>query len=134
MFDRSQEKIITDPTFSSELRIKGIYILSITAEALEAEQMIPIVHMADDMLRNKNATFVAMMEKASEMNTPIEIANIQYAGPIFHTPQTMQESLASWIRDKYNVIYQPILWQTFFPQRTRDSQGRDNFFLFYFDA
>ena len=51
-----------------------------------------------------------------------------------HTPQTMQTSLAGWIQNQYNVTFHPVIGQTFFPQGTRDPQGRDNFFLFYFDV
>ncbi|MBE9099192.1 hypothetical protein [Vacuolonema iberomarrocanum] len=134
MSDNFQEKPVTNPSVSSDLTIKGIYILAITAEKLEPEALMPVVQMADTMLQNKNTTFTAMMERALAVNAPIEVANIQYAGSLMHTPQTMQSTLAGWIQKQYNVAYQPVIGQTFFPQGTRDPQGRDNFFLFYFDV
>ena len=64
MSDKFQEKTVNDRASSLDSMIKGVYILAITAEKLEAENLLPIVHMAEAMLRKKDATFVAMMEKA----------------------------------------------------------------------
>ncbi|MEO1146596.1 MAG: hypothetical protein AAFY26_13510 [Cyanobacteria bacterium J06638_22] len=47
MSDNFQEKPVTNPSVSSDLTIKGVYILAITAEKLEPEALMPVVQMAD---------------------------------------------------------------------------------------
>jgi len=107
--------------------------MTITADKMEAAQLKPIIYMADAGLRNKNAAFAAMMEKLQGTATPIEITNIQYAGSLMHTPQTMQSTLAGWLQKQYGVTYLPVVGQNFFPHGMRDPRGRENYFLFYFD-
>lgn len=64
--------------------------------------------------------------------TRIEIANLQYL-PIMHTPQTMQTTLAGWLRRQYAVAYAPVVGKNFFPHGMRDSHGKETYVLFYFD-
>ena len=118
---------------SSAPKVKTVYIMAITAEEMPNDRLIPVVHIADHRLRAKNPAFARLMTGQMLPKSKIEVANILYAGPIMHTPQAMQQALASWIKKKYSVDYKPVLNQNFFPHGMRDPQGRENYFLFYFD-
>jgi hypothetical protein len=91
-----------------------------------------VVQVADRMLRAKNPAFKQLMEEEMAPRTPIEIANLQHMA-VFHTPQTMQATLAGWLKHKYNVPYEPVVGKNFFPHGMRDAQGKENYVLFYFD-
>lgn len=117
----------------SEPAVKALYIMALTTEVMPADALKPIVKLAEEMLKRKNPIFAQLMDEQIGPETMIHIANVQYAGPILHTPQTMQATLAGWIKNQHNVIYRPVVDQNFFPHGMRDSQGRENYFLFYFE-
>jgi hypothetical protein len=112
--------------------IKGLYIMAFTPEELEPEKLKHVTHIADRMLKAENPTFKQLMEEKMEPKTPIEIANIQHVA-IMHTPQTMQTALMGWLKNKYDVIYEPTVKKNFFPHGMRDPKGREAYVLFYFD-
>jgi hypothetical protein len=112
--------------------IKGLYIMAFTSEELEPEKLNIVTHVADNMLRAKNPTFKALMEERMAPKTRIEIANLKHV-PIMHTPQTMQTTMMGWLKRQYGVAFKPVIEKNFFPHGMRDPQGRENYFLFYFD-
>ena len=114
--------------------IKGLYILAITTEKIPPDKLKPIVRMADEMFRAKNSMFSSMMTKHLPPKTRIEIANIQYAGPLMHSPQVMMTNLQTWIQKQYNVNFKPQTDINFFIQGLLDPKGKENFFLYYFDT
>ena len=127
MSNRFKKPSTSNPT------VKTLYILTLTAKKMPAETLRPIVHIAEGMLKGKDTTFARLMREQMLPDTKIEIANIKYAGPLIHTPQTMQLTLAGWIKRQYNVDFGPEVGKNFFPHGMRNSQGKENFFLFYFD-
>ncbi len=128
---------VDDPTTKANTpvfpAIKGLYILAITAESLAHDVLRSVVQMADEMLRNKNPIFASLWEDHMQADTAKKIANIQFAGSLIHTPQTMQTALVGWLKQEHNIVCIPDLNYNFFPQGMRDPQGRENYFLFYFD-
>jgi hypothetical protein len=113
--------------------VKTLFILTFTADPMNPETLRSVVSFADNMLQRKNPAFASIMQEQMLPGSRIEIANIQYAGPSMHTPENMQTTLQGWLKRQYNVEFRPEINQNFFPQGMRDPQGRDNFFLFYFD-
>jgi hypothetical protein len=118
---------------SADASVKAVYIMTFTAEPMPAEALKPAVKAAEGMLKGKNPVFAQLWTEQMKPESKIEVANVQYAGPMMHTPQTMQTTLAGWIKKQYNADYQPIVNKNFFPHGMRDGQGRENFFLFYFE-
>lgn len=112
--------------------IKRIYILTFTAESLPPDGLSSVVKIADDMLRKKNPVFARLMEEVPP-GASLKVANVRYAGPLMHTPETMQTTFRGWLSKQYQVDFKPEINQNFFPHGMRDPQGRENFFLFYFE-
>ncbi|MBN1316006.1 MAG: hypothetical protein JXA42_11075 [Anaerolineales bacterium] len=119
--------------FTSNPTVKALYIMALTTEELPADELKPVVKIAEGMLKGKNLAFAHLMDNQLAPDSMIHIANVQYAGAIMHTPQTMQATLAGWIKRQHNVNFRPILGQNFFPHGMRDPQGKENYFLFYFE-
>jgi hypothetical protein len=116
---------------NKDLRVKAIYIMAFTPEKMAPKTLQAVTYMAGDMLKAKDPAFKRLMERLAPQ-TPIEIANLQYIA-VFHTPQTMQNSMMGWLKKQYNVTCDPVAGSNFFPHGMRDPQGRENFILFYFD-
>jgi hypothetical protein len=115
-----------------EISIKALYVLAFTPEKMDQNTLMTVTHLADEMLRAKNPVFKRRMEEWVASNTPIEIANIQYIATM-HTPTSMQTLLMDWLKKQYNVTFNPTAGNDFFLHGMRDSQGKENFILFYFD-
>jgi hypothetical protein len=112
--------------------VRGLYIMAFTPEVMAPESLNHVAHVADGMLRAREPTFKRLMEQQMEPKTPIEIASIQHVA-IMHTPQTMQATLAGWLKRKYSVAFEPMVEKNFFPHGMKDPQGRETYVLFYFD-
>jgi len=113
--------------------VKTMYVLTFTTEEMVAEELMPVVKIAQGMLEKKNPNFAKLIREMKP-DTRIEIANMQYAGPIMHTPQTMQTALGGWMSNQYGADFMPAINKNFFPHGMKDPQGKENFFLFYFAA
>jgi hypothetical protein len=112
--------------------VKGLYVMAFTPQEVASEELKALVHVADGMLRVKNPVFKQLMEEGMAPQTRIEIANLQYV-PVMHSPQTMQTTLAGWLKHRYNVPYEPVVGKNFFPHGMKDPQGKETYVLFYFD-
>jgi hypothetical protein len=119
---------------SADSAVKAVYVMAITTEKMPEAQLQPVVKIADNMLRKKEPAFTHLWEEKVQPQTMIEVANVKYAGPLMHTPQSMQSTLAGWIKNQYGVEFKPVMGVNFFPHGMRDPQGKKNFFLFYFDV
>jgi hypothetical protein len=91
-----------------------------------------LAHGAADRLRAKDPTFKQLMEERMEPKTSVEMATIEFI-PAMSSPQTMQTSMMGWLKNQYHVTFNPTIGQNFFVHGLRDSQGKENFILFYFD-
>ncbi len=113
--------------------VKTMYVMTFTTEEMKAEELMPVVKMAQGMLEKKNPNFAKIISEMAP-DTRIEVANMQYAGSIMHTPQTMQTALGGWMSNQYGAACIPVVNKNFFPHGMKDpQQGKENFFLFYFD-
>ena len=112
--------------------VKTMYVMTFTTEEMKAEELMPVVKMAQGMLEKKNPNFAKIISEMAP-DTRIEVANMQYAGSIMHTPQTMQTALGGWMSNQYGAACIPVVNKNFFPHGMKDPQGKENFFLFYFD-
>jgi hypothetical protein len=135
MFKRfkKQEAPEEGPSSSADGAVKAVYVMTFTTQKMPAATLQPVVKIADNMLRKKTPAFVRLWEERVKPETMIEVSNLQYAGPMMHTPQSMQATLAGWIKKQYDVEFKPEMGENFFPHGMRDPQGKENFFLFYFD-
>ena len=113
--------------------VKAIYILAVTPKKMPVELLKSVLHVSDGILIQHNPAFARLMKEQTLPGTKIEAANIEYAGPIMHTPQALQFTLAGWIKKQYGVEYKPQVGVNFFPHALRDTAGKDNYFLYYFE-
>jgi len=111
--------------------IGGLYVLAFTPEVLEPNALRTLSQVAIEMLKAKDSTFTQLFEETLRTNTSIEIADVEYVASM-HTPQTMQATLAGWLRNQYQVMFDPVVGENFFPHGMRDDQGREKIVLFYF--
>ncbi len=112
-------------------KIKGLYILTFTAEEMPEETLNNIIPIADKMLADKNPSFAALKESMGE-ETPLHISNRLYNAEM-HNPQTMQIALDTWLIGTHDVAFEPNFGENFFPHAMSDPQRRENFFLYYFE-
>ena len=117
----------------AEPRILGLYVLAFTPDVLESEDLQTLTHVAVEMLKRKDRTFSRLFEATLASNTTIEIANVEFV-PTMHDPQTMQTTLAGWLRRQYQIVYAPRVGETFFPHGMRDDGGTERMVLFYFNV
>jgi hypothetical protein len=106
--------------------------MAFTPEPLAPDELKQVVQVADRMLRAKDVAFKHLTEAGMAPQTRIEIASLQHI-PLMHTPQTMQTTLAGWLKKQYAVVYAPALGKNFFPHGMRDPRGKETYVLFYFD-
>jgi len=132
MFGRFRKKKDTK-TQTPNTAIKTMFVMAFTTEKMPVETLQSVVQIAQGMLQKKNPAFAKLLSEQMKPETKIEVANLKYAGSIMHTPQTMQTSLGGWIKNQYQVSFTPFVNKNFFPHGMRDPQGKENFFLFYFD-
>ena len=111
--------------------IKGLYILSFTAEEMSAEALEAVIPIADKMLKEKNPDF-AKLYKFMQEDTPVEISNRLYDASL-HNPHTMQVTFDTWLIGTQDVTFEPAFNENFFPHAMQDPQGKENYFLYYFD-
>ncbi|MBT3338571.1 MAG: hypothetical protein HN855_06150 [Anaerolineae bacterium] len=116
----------------SRKTIKGLYILTFTAEEMPPETLEAVIPIAEKMLKEKNPAFVDL-HKFMQEDTPLEIANRLHNASI-HNPHTMQVTLDTWLIGTHDVAFRPAFNKNFFPHAMQDPQGRENFFLYYFDV
>ena len=134
MFNRFKKKDEPKATMPlADQAVKAVYIMTFTTKEMPPDELKTVVQIAEGMLKGKNPVFAQLWAKQMRPETKIEVANVKYAGPMMHTPQTMQTTLAGWIKKQYDVDYKPKAGVNFFPHGMRDPQGKENFFLFYFD-
>ncbi len=98
MFNRFKKKKTSKAPSTSNSMVKALYVLTLTTEKMPGEMLKPVVHTAAAMLKGKDSTFAQLMGTQMLPETKIEIVNVKYAGSIMHTPQTMQSTLAGWIK------------------------------------
>ena len=112
-------------------KIKAVYVLTFTAEAMNNDALAPVLKIAEIMLQEKNTGFSKLWEGVQE-DPPKKSGNYLYNAEM-HNPQTMQVAFDTWLIGQHDVKFEPEFGETFFPHAMRDPQGRENFFLFYFD-
>ncbi|MCP4140614.1 MAG: hypothetical protein GY755_10055 [Chloroflexi bacterium] len=116
----------------SKNAIKGMYILAFTPEEMTEETLQTVIPIAEKMLKEKSATFAALLD-AMEEDTPVLTSNRLY-NPALHNPHTMQVTFDTWLSGQYEAKFEPRFDENFFPHAMSDPQGRENFFLYYFDV
>ena len=109
----------------------GVYILTLTAEKMDNETLAPILKISESMLQEKNDKFTKLWALIQE-ETPKNTGNYIYNAEM-HTPQTMQVAFDTWLIGQHDVRFEPEFGENFFPHAMSDPQGRDNYFLYYFD-
>ena len=112
--------------------IKGLYVLTFTAEEMEEEELKPVLSIAEQALKKNKTDFAKLWEFVQE-DTTKDVDNKLYNAEM-HNPQTMQVAMDTWLIGKYGVSFKPDFEKNFFPHAMRDPQGRENFFLYYFDV
>ena len=113
------------------IQINGLYVLTFTAEAMNEDVLSPVLGIAEKMLQEKNAGF-AKLWKAVNEETLKKSGNYLYNAEM-HNPQTMQVAFDTWLIGQHDVKFEPEFGENFFPHAMRDPQGRENYFLYYFD-
>ena len=69
-------------------KIKAVYVLTFTAEAMNNDTLTPVLDIAEIMLQEKNTDFSKLWEGVQE-DTPKKSGNYLYNAEM-HNPQTMQ--------------------------------------------
>jgi hypothetical protein len=110
--------------------LQTVYLMAFTPEKLDDNSLVGMCKAATNMLSAKDRTFAQRMALLNE-NTRITFSN-QLHLPTMHSPQTMQSTLAGWLGNE-NATFAPRIGDNFFPHGMRDSQGRENYVLVYFD-
>ncbi len=111
--------------------VKSLYILTLTAETMAEDALKPVLAIAEKMLQEKSSAF-AKLRASMQEDTPLQIGNQPYNAEL-HNPQTMQIALDTWLIGQHGVKFEPEFNENFFPHAMRDPQGRENYFLYYFD-
>jgi len=112
-------------------KVNGVYVLTFTAEKMDDETLNPVLEIATGMLQEKHEAFATLWEGVQE-DTPQKSGNYLYNDEM-HNPQTMQIAFDTWLIGQHDVKFEPEFGKTFFPHAMRDPQGRENFFLYYFE-
>ena len=110
--------------------LQTLYMMAFTPEKMDDESLLNMCKAASNMLSAKDRTFAQRMSLLSE-NTRMTFSNQLFLATM-HTPQTMQSTLAGWLTNE-KTPFNPRIGDNFFPHGMRDSQGRPNYVLFYFD-
>jgi hypothetical protein len=113
-------------------KIKGVYVLTFTAETMDDDALNPVLNIAATMLHEKHTSFANLWDAANE-ETLMKSGNYLYNADM-HNPQTMQVAMDTWLIGQHDVKFEPEFGENFFPHAMRDPQGRENYFLYYFDV
>ena len=113
-------------------KVNGVYVLTFTAEKMTDETLNPVLKIAIDTLQKKYERFTALIEAVDE-DTPKRSGNYLHNAEM-HNPQTMQIAMDTWLIGQHSVTFSPEFGENFFPHAMRDPQGRENYFLYYFDV
>ena len=111
--------------------VKGVYMLSFTAEKMDDETLFPVLSIAEKMLQEKHAAFAKLWASIRD-ETHKKTGNHLYNAEM-HNPQTMQVAFDTWLIGQHDVKFAPEFGENFFPHAMSDPQGRENYFLYYFD-
>lgn len=122
---------VFDQPRNIDTRIKALYIVAFTPAKLDRNELMSVTHMATDKLKAKDPLFKQRMEEMPP-KTRLEITNAEF-NPAVHTPTNMQTLMGDWLKNQYNVNFNPTPDNNFFLHGMRNPQGRQNIFLFYFD-
>ena len=112
-------------------KIKGVYVLTFTAETMDDETLNPVLGIATEMLQKKHDPFGKLWD-AIDDETLKRSGNYLYNADM-HNPQTMQVAMDTWLIGQHDVKFEPEFGENFFPHAMRDPQGRENYFLYYFE-
>jgi hypothetical protein len=104
--------------------------MAFTPEKMENDALMGMCQAATQMLSSRSPAFAHGMGMLGE-TTRMTFSNQLYV-PTMHTPQVMQSSLAGRLQNE-KTKFDPRLGENFFPHGMRDSRGRENYILFYFD-
>ncbi len=110
--------------------LQSVYIMTFTPEKMEKDALFGMFDAASQMLSARNQAFARCMNMRK--NDTMMTFSSQLFAPNMHTSQTMQSTLAGWLNNG-KVSSDPRLDENFFPHGMRDSKGRENYILFYFD-
>lgn len=113
-------------------KVNGVYVLTFTAESMDDETLNPVLEIAATMQQEKHKSFARLWELVNE-ETLMKSGNQLY-NPDMHNPQTMQLAMDTWLIGQHGVKFEPEFGETFFPHAMSDPQGRENYFLYYFDV
>jgi hypothetical protein len=114
-----------------DTRIKALYVVAFTPAKMDQNELMSVTHLAMDKLKAKDSLF---KQRVKEMppEARLEITNLEFI-PAVHTPANMQTLMGDWLKNQYNVTFNPTPDNNFFLHGMRNPQGRQNIFLFYFD-
>lgn len=110
--------------------LQTVYMMAFTPEKMDDNTLIGMCKAASGMLSAKDKTFAQRMSLLDQ-STRMTFSNQLFLATL-HTPQTMQSTMAGWLNNE-NTTFVPRIGDNFFPHGMRDTKGRDNYVLFYFD-
>jgi hypothetical protein len=110
--------------------LQTLYMMTFTPEKMDKDALMGMCQAATQMLSAKNQAFARRMNMLDDSTRMI--FSSQLFALTMHTPQTMQTTLAGWL-SRETDSFAPRLGDNFFPHGMRDSKGRENYILFYFD-
>jgi len=110
--------------------LQTVYIMAFTPEKMDKDALMGMCQAASQMLSSKNRAFAECMSMLSD-TTRMTFSN-QLHVPTIHTPQVMQTTFAGWLQNE-NRSFAPRIGGNFFPHGMRDTKGRENYILVFFD-
>ncbi|RMF05057.1 MAG: hypothetical protein D6768_01830 [Chloroflexi bacterium] len=112
-------------------KIKGLYVLALTALQMDQATLMGFTRMAADRLQAKDPVFKQRMEQWRQSRTRIEIAGAPHVAG--YTLAHMQGIMTNWLKQKFSITLNPTPGTDFFVNGMRDRQGKENIVLYYFD-
>jgi hypothetical protein len=112
-------------------KIKALYVMAFTPEKMDQDSLQTWTQEAVDQLKRKDLAFKQRFEGLLPQ-VRLERTSTEFI-PATHTPKNMQTLMSEWLRLQHNVSFKPKEEENFFFHGTRNPQGRQNIFLFYFD-
>lgn len=113
------------------INIKALYVLALTALQMDQKMLMGFTRMAADRLQANDPVFKQRMEQWMQSRTRIEFAGAPHVAGT--TLANMQEIMANWLKQKFNITLNPTPGYDYFVHGLRDPQGRENIVLYYFD-
>ena len=71
---RSSKRRLAEAKGRAPPGVRGLYVLTLTADEMSADALKPLVQLADGMLRKKDARFARLMEQHMRPEAAVEIA------------------------------------------------------------